>query len=234
MRARVKKLAALLLALAPLALPGCTLSVYNNYRDVGSLLVVAGAGHRLPPRGRDALGGHGRRRLGARAGAAEGLRRHAGGGPGGDRGQVRGRAGLFCGHGAIVLGPAAAGEAARWLDAVARSKDLRLDTELYVIKNTEAAALLTGEDAPEDVFAALDALDTRLRTGGPAPAPTCADAARSLLESGAALAAAIELLDGEPVGAGFAVLGPDSLPDGSRAALRWARGFSWAARARAS
>ena len=211
MRARVKRLAALLLALAPLALPGCTLSVYNNYRDVGSLLVVQALGIDSRPggvtlsaaTGADASGRE-PVRLKASAGtleaALEAIEAKSG----------AGRA-FFAGTGAIVLGPAAAGEAARWLDAVARSKDLRLDTELYVIKNTEAAALLTGEDAPEDVFAALDALDTRLRTGGPAPAPTCADAARSLLESGAALAAAIELLDGEPVGAGFAVLGPDSL-----------------------
>ena len=55
---------------------------------------------------------------------------------------------LFSGTGAIVLGEAAAAETARWLDAVARSHQLRLDTELYVLRGDEAAELIAGQTRP--------------------------------------------------------------------------------------
>ena len=118
---------------------------------------------------------------------------------------------LFSGTGAIVLGESAAAQSGRWLDAVARSDQLRLDTELFVLRGDEAAGLIAGPDAPEDVFAALNALSRRMSEDGPASAATCTAVSRQLIEQGAALTAAVELEEGAdgkltPVPAGLAVL----------------------------
>ena len=208
----MRKLIAALSAAALLALGGCAQSIYVNYRDIESLRVVQALGLDAAADGGVVLSaasgpdasGREPLRLTREGESLDAAMRELEALTGG--GQL-----FFAGTGAIVLGEAAADEAARWLDAVTRSKELRLDTELYVLRGGEAAELLCGEDAPEDVFAALDALAQRLRRNGPSPAPGCADAARALTGSGAALAAAIELEKGAegkltPVPAGFAVL----------------------------
>lgn len=208
----MRKLIAALSAAALLALGGCAQSIFVNYRDIESLRVVQALGLDAAADGGVVLSaasgpdasGREPLRLTREGESLDAAMRELEALTGG--GQL-----FFAGTGAIVLGEAAADEAARWLDAVTRSKELRLDTELYVLRGGEAAELLCGEDAPEDVFAALDALAQRLRRNGPSPAPGCADAARALTGSGAALAAAIELEKGAegkltPIPAGFAVL----------------------------
>ena len=233
----MRRAAVALAASALLALSGCTLSIYNSYRDIESLEVVQALGL-------DAAGGGGvllSVATGADASGREPVRltQEAESLDGAMRGmeQLTGRGRLFfSGTGAIVLGAPAAAESARWLDAIARSKELRLDTELYVLRSGEAAGLLTSDDAPEDVFASLNALAERVRSDGPAPVPTCSDVSRSLISSGAALAAAIDVAEGAdgrltPVPAGFAILTAAAWPGGWTRTRPSAPGSSWEGRA---
>lgn len=209
---------ALLALLAALLLPlgGCTLTVYNSYRDIESLEVVqaigldssAGGVTLSAATGPDASGREPLRltQYGESLDAAmRSMEQLAGGGTL-----------FFSGTGAIVLGASAAAESARWLDALARSKELRLDTEMYVLRSGPAEDFVAGEDSPEDVFADLDALAKRCGEDGPAPVPTCADVSRSLIENGAALSQAIEKAEGPEgkytaVPAGYCVLTPDGV-----------------------
>lgn len=209
---RHAKLAMIPLALALLSLSGCTLTVYNNYRDIESLEVVQVVGIDSAEDGSVVLSvatgsdasGREPLRLTQEADSLDGAMRAME--------QLAGSGSLFfSGTGAIVLGEEAAHDVDHWLDAVARSKELRLDVELYVLRHGEAKDLLTGDDAPEDVFADLAALASRVREDGPAPVPTCTDISRTLLSSGAALATAIGVEPGPddkltPVPEGFAVL----------------------------
>ncbi len=204
----MRRIIALLLALALPALGGCARSIYANYRDIESLEVVQALGIDSGPggvtvsvaTGADASGREPLRLSAEGASLDEAMRALS---------ESAGAASLFfSGTGAVVLGEGAAAETARWLDAMARSRELRLDTELYVLRGARAAELVAGKSAPEDVFAALDALAERMRRSGAGRVPTCADAARALTGSGAALAAAIELEGGEPVPAGYAALVP--------------------------
>ena len=213
----MRQAAIALLAAALLGLSGCAQSIYNSYRDIESLEVVQALGLDSAADGGVVLSvatgsdasGKEPVRLRQESVSLDGAMR--------DMEQLAGRGTLFfSGTGAIVLGTAAADEAPRWLDAVARSKELRLDTELFVLKSGEASELLTGEEAPEDVFASLSALADRVRSDGPSPVPTCADVSRALIASGAALAAAVDTVSGTddklvPVPAGFAVLTPDGV-----------------------
>lgn len=213
----MRQAAIALLAAALLGLSGCAQSIYNSYRDIESLEVVQALGLDSAADGGVVLSvatgsdasGKEPVRLRQESVSLDGAMR--------DMEQLAGRGTLFfSGTGAIVLGTAAADEAPRWLDAVARSKELRLDTELFVLKSGEASELLTGEEAPEDVFASLSALADRVRSDGPSPVPTCAYVSRALIASGAALAAAVDTVSGTddklvPVPAGFAVLTPDGV-----------------------
>lgn len=195
-----------------LALSGCTLSIYNNYRDIESLEVVRvlgldagedGALRLSAATGADASGREPLRISGegeSLEGALRALDRLAGGG----------RL-FFAGTGAIVLGEGAAGEASRWLDAVARSRELRLDAELYVLRGGSAGELICGAGAQEDAASALSALASRASEYGPAPVSSCAGVSRALIERGAAAATAIRLEAGADGGltavpAGFALL----------------------------
>ena len=209
---RHAKAAVLLLAAPLLALGGCTLSIYNNLREMESLEVVqalgidAGedGGVRLSAATGSDASGREPLRLSCEGSSFEGAMREL---------EALSGAGslLFSGTGAIVLGESAAAQSGRWLDAVARSDQLRLDTELFVLRGDEAAGLIAGPDAPEDVFAALNALSRRMSEDGPASAATCTAVSRQLIEQGAALTAAVELEEGAdgkltPVPAGLAVL----------------------------
>ena len=113
---------ALTLALA-LPLSGCTLSVYNSYRDIESLKVVQAIGLDLSEDGSVVLSAA----TGPDAAGREPLRITQEG-PSLDAAmrsaeELSGGGSLFfSGTGAIVLGEDAALETSRWLDALARSK----------------------------------------------------------------------------------------------------------------
>ena len=182
----MRKPAAALAALIFLSLAGCAGGVGHNYRDTESLEVVQALGIDLDG-GSVTLSAA----TGADASGREPLRIKASGES--MEAAMRALADeagagslFFSGTGAVVLGEAAAAETARWLDGVARSRELRLDTELYVLRGAEAAELVAGSNGPEDVFAALDALAGRMERSGTGRTPTCADVSRSLAESGAA------------------------------------------------
>lgn len=211
-----KAIIALALTLT-LPLSGCTLSVYNSYRDIESLEVVQAIGLDLSRDGNvilsaatgpDASGREPLRVTQEGSSLDEAMRSAEERSGGGSL--------FFSGTGAIVLGEAAASETQRWLDALARSKQLRLDNELYILRGGEAREFISGEDAPEDVFSDLSSLANRLSEYGPAPATICAEISRSLISSGAALVTAIELKEGAlgtltAVPAGFAVITDDGL-----------------------
>ena len=197
----------------------------HNYRDTESLEVVQALGIDLDggsvtlsaATGADASG---REPLRIKASGESMEARHAR--PGG-----RGRGGgasFSPARGPWCWGEAAAAETARWLDGVARSRELRLDTELYVLRGAEAAELVAGSNGPEDVFAALDALAGRMERSGTGRTPTCADVSRSLAESGAAAASAVRLEDGKIPARGLRradKLRPRALPPRMR--RRWGR-----------
>ncbi len=209
---RHAKLILAVTALSMLCLSGCTLTVYNSYRDIENMEVVQVVG--LDASGEEGVtlsvatgadaSGREPVRLTQEASSLDGAMRAME--------QLSGPGYLFySGTGAIVMGEGAAEEAERWLDAVARSKELRLDVELYVFRHGRAEALIAGEDALEDVYAGLAGLAKLVREDGPSPVPTCADVSRKLLSSGAALATAIETKEGvdgklTPVPSGYAIL----------------------------
>lgn len=193
MRAVSVALAVLLL----LSLTGCTQSIYNSRRDIESLNVVQVLGIDVSENGgvtvsaatgsdasgRDPL------RLKCEGESLEVAMR--------DLENLAGPGSLFfSGTGAIVLGEDAAKSAPQWLDAIARSKDLRIDTELFVARGGTAAEFITGDDAPRDAYAALEALAERANRYGPGSSESCAEISRALVESGAAAALAFELADG--------------------------------------
>ena len=175
-----RALAVLLLISLFLPLSGCTLSVYNNYRELERLQVIEtvgfdadeGGGVKLSiSAGRDASG---REPVRASATALQGLSRSDGL--------------FFSGTGCILIGEAAASETARWLELVARSDSLRLDTPVFAVIGGEASELVTeagGEDG--DITQIMQALISFAEKSGPARIYTCAEAARSLIENGAAL-----------------------------------------------
>lgn len=209
---RHAKLVPAVMAMGMLFLSGCTLSVYNSYRDIENLDVVQvigldavdGGGVRFSVATGPDSSGREPVRLTQDSPSLDGAMR--------SMEQLSGPGSLFySGTGAIVMGEKAADDAERWLDAVARSKELRLDTELYVLKHGQAEELIAGDDAPEDVFADLSSLAKLVREDGPSPVPTCADVSRALLSSGSSLATAIELTEGAdgkltPVTSGYAIL----------------------------
>lgn len=208
----MRAISVVLAALLMLPLAGCTQSIYNNRRDIESLNVVqvlgidegenggviVSAATGSDASGRDPL------RLKCEGESLEEAMR--------ELENLAGQGSLFfSGTGAIVLGEDAARSAPRWLDAIARSKDLRIDTELFVARGGTAAEFLTGEAAPRDVYAALSALSQRAEKYGPGCAESCAEISRELTESGAAAALAFETAEGTDedltcVPAGFYVL----------------------------
>lgn len=99
---------------------------------------------------------------------------------------------FFSGTGCILLGEEAAAETARWLELVARSDSLRLDTSLFIVRSGEAAELVTEAGGEEgDITQIMQALISFAEKSGPARIYTCAEAARSLVENGAALVGAV-------------------------------------------
>ena len=193
----MRAVSVVLAALLMLPLAGCTQSIYNSRRDIETLNVVQVLGIDVSDNGgvtvsaatgsdasgRDPL------RLKCEGESLEVAMR--------DLENLAGPGSLFfSGTGAIVLGEDAAKSAPQWLDAIARSKDLRIDTELFVARGGTAAECITGEDAPRDAYAALSALSERANRYGPGSAESCAEISRALVESGAAASLAFELADG--------------------------------------
>lgn len=185
--------ASLLIAASFLSLSGCTLSVYNNYHELERLQVIETVGFDSTEdggvtlsvsAGRDASG---RKPLRASVDApsvTEAMQKL--------QDLSRSDELFFSGTGCILLGEAAAAETARWLELIARSDSLRLDTPLFVVRGGDASELVTqagGEDG--DITQIMQALISFAEKSGPARIYTCAEAARSLVENGAALAGAV-------------------------------------------
>ena len=210
--------AVLLLCATFLPLSGCTLSVYNNYRELERLQVIETAGLDAGEdggvvlsvsSGRDASGREPLRASAEAPSVTEAMQRL--------QDLSRSDELFFSGTGCILIGEAAAAQTARWLELVARSDSLRLDTPLFIVRGGEAAELVTqagGEDG--DITQITRALISLAEKSGPARIYTCADAARSLTENGAALAGAVRPAeDASEQGGltaeldGYAVLGPE-------------------------
>lgn len=184
-----RALALLLLISLFLPLSGCTLSVYNNYRELERLQVIEtvgfdaaeGGGVKLSiSAGRDASGREPVRASTTAQSVTEAMQEL--------QGLSRSDELFFSGTGCILIGEAAASETARWLELVARSDSLRLDTPVFAVIGGEAAELVTeagGEDG--DITQIMQALISFAEKSGPARIYTCAEAARSLVENGAAL-----------------------------------------------
>ena len=184
-----RALALLLLISLFLPLSGCTLSVYNNYRELERLQVIEtvgfdaaeGGGVKLSiSAGRDASGREPVRASATAQSVTEAMQEL--------QGLSRSDELFFSGTGCILIGEAAASETARWLELVARSDSLRLDTPVFAVIGGEAAELVTeagGEDG--DITQIMQALISFAEKSGPARIYTCAEAARSLVENGAAL-----------------------------------------------
>lgn len=186
-------LAVLLTASALLPLSGCTLSVYNNYRELERLQVIETVGFDAAEdggvtlssaAGRDASGREPVRAAATAPSVTEAMQEL--------QDLSRGDELFFSGTGCILLGEAAAAETSRWLGLVARSDSLRLDTPLFVVRSGEASELVTEAGGEEgDITQIMQALISFAEKSGPARIYTCADTARSLIESGAALTGAV-------------------------------------------
>ena len=184
-----RALAVLLLISLFLPLSGCTLSVYNNYRELEQLQVIEtvgfdaaeGGGVKLSiSAGRDASGREPVRASATAQSVTEAMQEL--------QDLSRSDELFFSGTGCILIGEAAASETARWLELVARSDSLRLDTPVFAVIGGEASELVTeagGEDG--DITQIMQALISFAEKSGPARIYTCAEAARSLVENGAAL-----------------------------------------------
>lgn len=188
-----RALAVMLSVLTFLPISGCTLSVYNNYRGLERLQVIETVGLDSAEdggvtlsisAGRDASGREPVRASASAQSVTEAMQEL----------QDRSRSDelFFSGTGCILLGEAAAAETARWLELIARSDSLRLDTPLFVVRSGEASELVTEAGGEEsDITQIMNALMHYAEKSGPARIYTCLDAARSLIENGAALTGAV-------------------------------------------
>ena len=188
-----RSIAVVLLLCAFLPLSGCTLSVYNNYRELERLQVIETVGFDAAQdggvvlsisAGRDASGREPVRASAEAQSVTEAMQQL--------QGLSRSDELFFSGTGCILLGEEAAAETARWLELVARSDSLRLDTSLFIVRSGEAAELVTEAGGEEgDITQIMQALISFAEKSGPARIYTCAEAARSLVENGAALVGAV-------------------------------------------
>ncbi len=188
-----RSIAVVLMLCAFLPLSGCTLSVYNNYRELERLQVIETVGFDAAQdggvvlsisAGRDASGREPVRASAEAQSVTEAMQQL--------QGLSRSDELFFSGTGCILLGEEAAAETARWLELVARSDSLRLDTSLFIVRSGEAAELVTEAGGEEgDITQIMQALISFAEKSGPARIYTCAEAARSLVENGAALVGAV-------------------------------------------
>lgn len=178
-----RALAVMLSLLVFLPVSGCTLSVYNNYRELERLQVIETVGFDAAEdggvtlsisAGRDASGREPVRASASAQSVTEAMQEL----------QDRSRSDelFFYGTGCILLGEAAAAETARWLELIARSESLRLDTPLFIVRSGEASELVTEAGGEEsDITQIMQALMHYAEKSGPARIYTCADAARALI-----------------------------------------------------
>src|SRR5699024_5673858 len=99
---------------------------------------------------------------------------------------------FFSNTGYILLGEEAARDAGSCLDYIERASEIRLDTPLFVVRGAKAGPLVTaggGEDG--DITEIMSSLERFIERRAAGYLPTCADIARSLARSGAALVCAI-------------------------------------------
>lgn len=188
-----RSIAVVLMLCAFLPLSGCTLSVYNNYRELERLQVIETVGFDAAQdggvvlsisAGRDASGREPVRASAEAQSVTEAMQQL--------QGLSRSDELFFSGTGCILFGEEAAAETARWLELVARSDSLRLDTSLFIVRSGEAAELVTEAGGEEgDITQIMQALISFAEKSGPARIYTCAEAARSLVENGAALVGAV-------------------------------------------
>ena len=188
-----RSIAVVLILCAFLPLSGCSLSVYNNYRELERLQVIETVGFDAAQdggvvlsisAGRDASGREPVRASAEAQSVTEAMQQL--------QGLSRSDELFFSGTGCILLGEEAAAETARWLELVARSDSLRLDTSLFIVRSGEAAELVTEAGGEEgDITQIMQALISFAEKSGPARIYTCAEAARSLVENGAALVGAV-------------------------------------------
>lgn len=188
-----RALAVMLSLLVFLPVSGCTLSVYNNYRELERLQVIETVGFDAAEdggvtlsisAGRDASGREPVRASASAQSVTEAMQEL----------QDRSRSDelFFSGTGCILVGEEAAAETSRWLELIARSDTLRLDTPLFIVRSGEASELVTEAGGEEsDITQIMQALMHYAEKSGPARIFTCADAARSLIENGAALTGAV-------------------------------------------
>ena len=188
-----RALAVMLSLLVFLPVSGCTLSVYNNYRELERLQVIETVGFDAAEdggvtlsisAGRDASGREPVRASASAQSVTEAMQEL----------QDRSRSDelFFSGTGCILVGEEAAAETSRWLELIARSDTLRLDTPLFIVRSGEASELVTEAGGEEsDITQIMQALMHYAEKSGPARIFTCADAARSLVENGAALTGAV-------------------------------------------
>lgn len=188
-----RALAVMLSLLVFLPVSGCTLSVYNNYRELERLQVIETVGFDAAEdggvtlsisAGRDASGREPVRASASAQSVTEAMQEL----------QDRSRSDelFFYGTDCILLGEAAAAETARWLELIARSESLRLDTPLFIVRSGEASELVTEAGGEEsDITQIMQALMHYAEKSGPARIYTCANAARALIENGAALTGAV-------------------------------------------
>ena len=188
-----RSIAVVLMLCAFFPLSGCTLSVYNNYRELERLQVIETVGFDAVQdggvvlsisAGRDASGREPVRASAEAQSVTEAMQQL--------QGLSRSDELFFSGTGCILLGEEAAAETARWLELVARSDSLRLDTPLFIVRSGEAAELVTEAGGEEgDITQIMQVLISFAEKSGHARIYTCAEAARSLVENGAALVGAV-------------------------------------------
>ena len=186
----MRRISAVLLVLSLFPpLSGCTLSVYNNYRELERLQVIETVGFDAAEDGGVALSiSAGRNASGREPVRASATARSVTEAMQELQDLSRSDELFFYGTGCILIGEAAASETARWLELVARSDSLRLDTPIFAVRSGEAAKLVTEAGGEEgDITQIMQALISFAEKNGPARIYTCAEAARSLVENGAAL-----------------------------------------------
>lgn len=128
--------------------------------------------------------------------------------------QGRGESSLFYGHvGQLLLGePLAAENLLPPLDYVLRDVEMRLDTDLYVLRDGEAGAAIRAVSAPGE--SAADRLEAMADDAGllsATMARTVGEVLMDLEEQGASFAPALRETDGELEPAGYAVLKGNAL-----------------------
>ena len=113
----------------------------------------------------------------------------------------------------IILGHDAAGDVSGCLDYAERSTELRLDANMFIVKDGNAKSLITAENGKNyDISAVLTAMERDTELTGYSHVYTFKQVAQRLAEYGSALVCAVEYAESE--GTVFPDQGPIALPAG--------------------